>query len=198
MKPRSPRAPSFAATGVLALLLVTGMARPGAAEALPDKIAVLTGFGQSSPLDPQLVPVMAQLQWRAPEAINSVLGKAQLRLNWLSEAWAAGIMASPSAFEVGVNPLGVELAWDGGQRVVPFVQVAIGLLLTNLQGYPTGGAFQFDETGGVGVDFFLNRTTAISLMYRYRHMSNAGIYEANRGLDTHYGLIGIAIHLDRH
>ncbi len=195
--PRRVQVISRVLPGALALVLLAGLATPAALAAEPEKVAVLIGFGQSEPLDPQLVPVMAQLEWRLPDPIDATLARADLRLRWFLEVWAAAIHAQPSAFEVGVNPIGFEIAWDAGQRVVPFAQGAIGLLVTNLEGYRTGGALEFDETFGLGFDIFLTPDIALSLTGRYRHMSNAGIYEDNRGLDTFYGLVGIAFHFGR-
>jgi len=85
--------------------------------------------------------------------------------------------------------------FDTGTRFVPYVEAGLGVLYTDLRGYGLGGHFSFTETGGVGVSYFLSDNLALNAMWRYRHVSNAGIYDNNRGLDSGVILAGFSYFL---
>jgi len=97
-----------------------------------------------------------------------------------------------NAIEVGINPIGFKLAYDAGQTVVPYFSGGLGVMYTGLQGIKLGGPFEFNETAGVGVEIFLEQGLALTIGYRYRHISNAGIKDDNRGLGTQFGTIGLS------
>ncbi len=76
--------------------------------------------------------------------------------------------------------------------VTPFVDLGAGLnYISNnhFAGRELGGNFMFDLMLGGG--FYLTRD--ISLSYRYRHLSNAGFFTFNQGIDSWYVLLGIGI-----
>lgn len=73
-----------------------------------------------------------------------------------------------------------------------FVDLGAGLnLITNkhFAGRRLGDDFMFDLLLGGG--FYLTRD--ISLSYRYRHLSNGGIFRYNEGIDSYYLILGIGI-----
>lgn len=45
---------------------------------------------------------------------------------------------------------------------------------------------------GAGISFFVNENCSVSIEYRYRHLSNAGIKEPNRGINTDMFLTGMS------
>ncbi len=76
--------------------------------------------------------------------------------------------------------------------LTPFVDLGAGLNYISHNHFADrqlGGNFMFDLMLGGG--FYLTRT--ISLSYRYRHLSNAGIFNPNEGIDSYYILFGIGI-----
>ncbi|MDA8170018.1 MAG: acyloxyacyl hydrolase [Nitrospiraceae bacterium] len=74
------------------------------------------------------------------------------------------------------------------KTVTPFVDMGAGLNATSSSHFDNrrlGGDFLFDLVLGGGVivkDF--------SISYRYRHLSNAGIFKLNEGADSFYILLG--------
>ena len=56
--------------------------------------------------------------------------------------------------------------------------------------------FIFFNTVGAGCSYFLTERSALSLEYRFRHMSNAAIKEPNGGIDCHIGAIGYSLFFD--
>lgn len=149
-------------------------------------------YGSSTQRNIQVVPFSVHAGWLFPDCIDAPLARLNLDLEYRVEGWIAGVTGPQNAIEVGINPIGFKLAYDAGQRVVPYFAAGIGVLYTGLQGVGIGGPFQFNETAGVGVEIFLERDLSLTLGYRYRHVSNADIYEDNRGIDTQFGTIGLS------
>jgi len=159
---------------------------------------VKLGYGTSSQDQVEVMPVYAQVGWALPDVIDQPLQRWNIDLKWLVEGWAAGIHnPRTDAVEFGINPITFKLAYDAGQQFVPFFQGGVGVMYTSLQGINAGGPFQFDEVVGLGIDMFCTKNFALSVSYRYRHMSNAGIYSDNSGLDTQFVLLGFDFHPER-
>jgi opacity protein-like surface antigen len=53
-----------------------------------------------------------------------------------------------------------------------------------------GTQFNFNEYVGFGVHYFLKKNLALTLEYRYRHISTAGLDEPNKGINTNFTLCG--------
>lgn len=72
----------------------------------------------------------------------------------------------------------------------PFLEAGIGLVYTGLDGLGLGSHFLFSDNVGVGARMALPERwpfERVSLGYRYRHISHAGIFGSpNSGLNTHY------------
>ena len=165
---------------------------PTGSDSLVEALSFRTGAGHSERADVQIVPFMLSLRLRMPELIDRPLRSVDLSLEWMIEGWVAPLFGPETTFEIGTNPIAFRLAWDASRRVRPFGEIGIGLLYTGLRDIGTGGGFQFNEFAGAGVEWFVSDEWSLSLAYRYRHMSNSGIYDQNAGLDTHYGLIGLS------
>ncbi len=74
----------------------------------------------------------------------------------------------------------------------PYVFAGGGILYVDL-GLPTmGSRLDFSYQGGTGVQYFITKDTAISLEYRYHHISNAGTASPNEPLNSSKFLLGIA------
>ncbi|MFP6663242.1 MAG: acyloxyacyl hydrolase [Deltaproteobacteria bacterium] len=157
-----------------------------------ESVSLRFGGGHSERSDVQIMPFMVHAGLRFPDLVDEPLRRVNLHLQWIVEGWVAPLFGPETTFEIGVNPIAFRLAWDRGQPIVPFASAGIGLLYTGLRDIGLGEGFQFDETVGFGVEYFVEENLSLSLAYRYRHMSNAGIYDDNAGLDTHYALIGLS------
>ncbi|MBM4257113.1 MAG: acyloxyacyl hydrolase [Deltaproteobacteria bacterium] len=85
--------------------------------------------------------------------------------------------------------------FDTGTRLAPYIEGGLGLLYTDLRGYSLGGHFSFMENIGVGASYFFNKNLAFNAMWRYRHISNANLYDDNAGLDSGVILAGFSYFL---
>ncbi|MDD2320819.1 MAG: acyloxyacyl hydrolase [Geobacteraceae bacterium] len=76
----------------------------------------------------------------------------------------------------------------------PYVFAGGGILYVDL-GLPTmGSRLNFSYQGGAGVQYFIAPDTALSLEYRYHHISNAGTDSPNEPLNSSKILLGIAFY----
>src|SRR5262249_43707680 len=149
------------------------------------------GYGPSDRGNAEIVPLFMHAAWLFPRVIDEPLARHHLDLKWVIEPWVAGITDHSDAVEFGANLIFLKLDYDQGQRVVPFLSGGEGAMYTGLQGLGLAGPFEFSSAGGAGVDIFLTQQLALSLSYRFRHISNAGVKDPNRGLNTNFFLIGL-------
>lgn len=78
------------------------------------------------------------------------------------------------------------------QEFVPYVFAGGGVLYVDL-GLPTmGSRLDFSYQGGTGLQYFIRKNTAVSLEYRYHHISNAGTATPNEPLNSSKILLGIS------
>lgn len=97
----------------------------------------------------------------------------------------------------GTNEFGLVLPaltynFNLGYGLSPFVIGGLGLMYKDLHGFHTGGHFTFMETVGAGLSYFVNENVALSAEWRFRHMSNASIYNENAGLNSGIFLAGFS------
>ena len=77
-------------------------------------------------------------------------------------------------------------------KVVPYVLAGGGPLFVDL-GLPTMGTkLCFSYQGGTGLQYLLDRNTALDLEYRYHHISNAGTASPNKPINSNKILMGIS------
>ena len=75
--------------------------------------------------------------------------------------------------------------FDIGSHIVPYIEGGVGLMYTDLRGYGLGSHFQFLSQAGAGLSYFLTDNTALNLSWRFRHISNASLYDDNRGFNSY-------------
>lgn len=76
----------------------------------------------------------------------------------------------------------------------PYLFAGGGILYVDL-GLPTmGNRLDFSYQGGAGVQYFIERDMALSLEYRYHHVSNAGTARPNEPLNSSKILLGVAVY----
>jgi opacity protein-like surface antigen len=97
--------------------------------------------------------------------------------------------------ELGIGLPVFTYYFDTGTRLAPYIEGGLGLLYTDLRGYELGGHFSFMENIGIGASYFLSDNLALNAMWRYRHISNANLYDHNAGLDSGVILAGFSYFL---
>jgi opacity protein-like surface antigen len=82
-------------------------------------------------------------------------------------------------------------ALDG---MTPYVLAGGGPLFVDL-GLPTMGTkLCFSYQGGTGLQYFIDRKTALNVEYRYHHISNAGTASPNEPINSNKILMGVSVY----
>lgn len=88
-----------------------------------------------------------------------------------------------TAFGAAVNPVGLKWDFDTHGRVVPYIELGAGVLVTNTQ-VPSGTSrINFTTAGAVGIHFLAKKVTW-SADVRFVHISNSGLAAINPGINT--------------
>jgi len=122
------------------------------------------------------------------DANNPLLGR--LRLSLILEGLLGSITDHNRGWDIGITPL-LKLSYPFG-RVLGYVEGGAGLIWENIDSPTYAHAFNFSPQIGVGFDIRLIGGYALSLGYRFRHTSNAGLYKENPGVNSNFFLIGLA------
>jgi hypothetical protein len=122
--------------------------------------------------------------------VSNIKGRGFYRGNFeiLLGAFAAGVTDGPGSWLVGGNVLGRYNFVQPKARVVPYLQLNGGALGNDIYRDHAqrliGGGFEFTAGADVGVRFQIGRHFGLLFEGSYQHISNAGIYSRNRGLNT--------------
>jgi hypothetical protein len=96
-----------------------------------------------------------------------------------------GVKGNSRIYGAGLSPLGFKVNFGQYSRIKPFVDGSVGFLYFQRDvPVPDSSRFNFTPQLGFGVQLFLTRKTALSLGYKYHHISSAGIGHRNPGLDS--------------
>jgi hypothetical protein len=93
----------------------------------------------------------------------------------------------------GISPVGFQWDWTPRKRVQPFFSENSGILYMNQRVFsPEGSQLLFSTDLGLGINFFPTLRQAVTVGYRYQHMSNANISERNPGTDANTFYVGFS------
>ena len=102
-----------------------------------------------------------------------------------------GAQFSPQVrYVTGVLPM-FRYNFTRWEPLVPFFDAGAGVTLTDIEGPDLSGIFQFHEQVGVGAHYLFAERTAITVQYRFMHISNAGIRLPNLGVNANIFSAGI-------
>jgi len=76
----------------------------------------------------------------------------------------------------------------------PYVKGGVGLIYMSHGTLEQSTRFNFISQVGAGFHYFFDKDRSLTLEYRFRHTSNAGIKYPNSGIDLHFCIFGITHH----
>jgi opacity protein-like surface antigen len=94
------------------------------------------------------------------------------------------------AYVVGGGPL-IRYNFAVGHRLVPFIDFGGGAAATDIRNGDLSTTFEFNLQAGVGTHWFFRDNLALTLQYRFIHLSNAGIKFPNLGANNSTFLAGV-------
>jgi hypothetical protein len=156
---------------------------------------VITGFG-IAPLDDkssdyEVVPLLYQFSFDInPLAEKLHIKSRKTNFELLVEPMTNVVISPGTNAEIGCAfflRYSVTLAdW-----FAPYLEVGTGYIYTTQHVHEQGSQSNFITQPGIGTQFFIGNHYALTVGYRYRHMSNAGMATPNRGVDFHFGIVGL-------
>lgn len=97
---------------------------------------------------------------------------------------------SESDSNLGITPH-LRYHFATGTSLIPYVDLGVGLMLTEIRTPDLGAAFQFNEQLATGVNYFVTDNFAINIEGRYMHISSASLSKPNKGVNTIGLFIGV-------
>ncbi len=128
-----------------------------------------------------------------------MLGETAGRGCWYRGNWElrgeifGGVEFSPSnEWMLGVTPH-LRYNFATGTRWVPFADAGTGVTATSIRGPDLGNTFEFNLQATVGTHIFLRENLALTIEARFMHISSAGIWSPNHGVNGFLSAVGFAI-----
>jgi len=94
--------------------------------------------------------------------------------------------------EFGIG-FGLKYRYPLSDKLFGYVLGTVGPHYITVKSTDQANGFIFFNTVGAGFSFSLTEKTALSLEYRFRHISNASTIEPNGGIDSHIVAIGYSV-----
>jgi lipid A 3-O-deacylase len=94
--------------------------------------------------------------------------------------------------EFGIG-FGLKYRYPLTQNMSGYGLLAVGPHYITVKSTDQANGFIFFNTIGAGFSFSLSEKTALSLEYRFRHISNADTRQPNVGIESHIGAIGYSM-----
>jgi len=124
------------------------------------------------------VTALAMIDWSQPDPATNTVTSQSPRVR----AYGSGV--SPVGFQWGFLPL---------NRLQPFLSMNAGFLYFDQQVLSTQGSeFMYSIDYGAGFNIFHHGNQAVTVGYRYQHLSNANISIHNPGTDANTFYVGIS------
>ena len=104
----------------------------------------------------------------------------------------AGLTVSPQTRAmVSVGMMGLYyLEFVSSDRLVPYLEGGIGVVYTDFQVEGQGSRFNFNPQIGIGAEFEVDSGASFFTALRLSHISNAGLHDENRGVNSLVWMLG--------
>ena len=159
--------------------------------ALQGGLALGVGIGNKS-LGSRSSHDLALATARFGWVFNGVEGHGWYRGNpeLVVEFWGGRQVRPTGRTVYGLTPL-LRYNFATGSRWVPFVNGGVGIANTSIRDRDLSTGFEFNVQVGAGTHYFLREATALTVQYRWFHLSNAGIKAPNNGTNTQLFFAGL-------
>ena len=188
-------------TGLIVLIWIIGrllQPSPASAEAFTEnsrfELGLRYGYGQTCKAHETLHFNSVMPRWGIflTQADNPVLGK--LRFSFLVEGLVGAVNDGNSGWDIGFTPL-LKISYPM-KRFIAYIEGGAGVIWENIDSISYSHCFNFSPQVGAGIDIKVYKNYALSLAYRFRHTSNAGLYAENPGVNSNFFLIGLAYYFN--
>jgi lipid A 3-O-deacylase len=157
-------------------------------------IEVLSGFFEANLKendDYQGIPLLVSFNFDAKPLFSKIGVEPVGRLEFLLEPFVNTIISPRNNVEAGSNFL-IKYAFPLSDKIQPYFKGGLGMLYMSQKTYEQSTQYNFLPQAGVGCHFFIHDDTALSIEYRYRHLSNNSFGSRNGGIDANMALAGVS------
>ncbi len=147
-------------------------------------------YGKSTrSADVRVVGILPRFGWVLVKPGSPWL--AGLGVSFVLEGIFTAVQAEKNGVELGLTPL-LRLTYPWGRPLLVFVEGGAGVIGEFFDSPAVPHTFNFTPQVGGGLEVSLARNLGLVLAYRYRHSSNAGLYEDNPAFDVHLFQAGLS------
>ena len=162
-------------------------------------ISLVSGYGVA-PLDKnnsdyEIIPILPQFGFDIIPLAEKLHIKPKGVLEFVVEPVMNVIINPDANAEVGCSFF-LRYSRRITSRIAPYIEGGTGMIYSSLSTNEQGTKYNFITHAGLGIQFFLNKHVALTGGYRFRHLSNADMDKQNRGIDHHFGLVGISYYFN--
>ncbi|MBN3040216.1 MAG: acyloxyacyl hydrolase [Candidatus Omnitrophica bacterium] len=161
-----------------------------------DGIEVLSGFFEANLNDRddyQGIPLLVSFNYDAKPVFEKIGIRTEGRLEFLLEPFATGIISPESNVEVGSNFL-MKYVFPLSDTFQPYFKGGLGALYMSQKTNEQSTQYNFLPQAGVGCHVFVRDDVALSMEYRYRHLSNNSFGGRNGGIDANMAMAGLSFY----
>jgi len=167
--------------------------QPEAVKSL-EAVEILTGFSWSRLMESRnydAFPIMVAFDFDLRPLTKKInLNPASL-LQFQIEPFLTSIARPRSNVEAGIGfALKIGLL-PQTSKIQPYLKGGVGFDYMSLHTWEQSTQFNFIEYGGGGIHYFFQKNLALTLEWRRRHLSNAGMRKPNHGINTDFALAGL-------
>lgn len=106
-----------------------------------------------------------------------------------AEFFGANQVNPNAAYLIGLTPM-LRYTFATGSRWAPFAEAGFGPSYTDIGEPDLSSRFEFNIQSGIGTHYFWNDHHAITMQFRFFHLSNAGIERPNTGVNCGVIMLG--------
>lgn len=158
-------------------------------------IEFLTGFGLAK-LQEQgnynVIPVMVDFDFDLKPWLEKKNINPRGLFQFIIEPFIAYVSQPRQNAEIGSNLL-IKIGFlPGSAKLQPYFKAGVGLIYSTQHFREEGTQLNFNGLAGLGAHYFFKKNTALTLEYRFRHVSNADTKRPNTGIATNFVICGIS------
>lgn len=157
-------------------------------------VEYLSGYGQAAlqeKKDYRVIPLMVGFSFDIESLAQKVGINPPGMMQFQIEPFLSLVTNPDTNMEVGTSFLLKFGLAPETWKFQPYIKGGVGMSWMSQHTLEQSTQFNFISSFGTGVHYFFQNDRALTLEYRYRHASNAGIKHPNSGIDNHFCLVGI-------
>ena len=178
----------------MALLIISTLAWAQEETRALCAIDFLTGFGQAELIqknDYRLIPFIVGFDFDMKPLTKRIGFNPTSMVHFQIEPLLALATSPDINMETGISFLFKFGLLPESSKLQPYIKGGSGMVYMSQHTLEQSTQFNFISHAGLGFHWFFEPKRALTLEYRYRHLSNASIKQPNSGIDSHYALLGI-------